>query len=127
MLIEFRMKKYSTHLYKLIQSELSDENSSLRRTFIPTVETNTYLQFVPIKENGNLCFATNNQDLRDEFKQVFHPIDLLNYIYAFLTSDAYEEKGESYRKIDFSGILPPTDNTEFWKLVRIGEKTREIQ
>ena len=32
------------------------------------------LDFVPIKENGNVCFANNNDEIRDDFKQFFNTI-----------------------------------------------------
>jgi predicted helicase len=84
------------------------------------------LTFVPELENGNVCFANNNEDLRDEFKQVFAPIDLLDYIYAVLHSPTYREKYKEFLKIDFPRVPYPKDATTFWKLVELGRQIREI-
>ena len=50
------------------------------------------LDYVPKKENGNVCFANNNDELRDVFKQVFTTLDFLDYIYAVFLSANYKAK-----------------------------------
>ena len=84
------------------------------------------LEFVPEKENGNLCFINNNQDLQDAFKQTFAPIDLLDYIYAVLHSPNYREKYKEFLKIDFPRVPFPENADNFWKLVKLGGKIRQI-
>ena len=51
---------------------------------IKRIEQKTALRLVLQEEEGNLCFANNNDDLRDEFKQVFTLLNLLDYVYAVL-------------------------------------------
>lgn len=84
------------------------------------------LTFVPERENGNVCFATNNDELQDEFKTTFAPIDLLDYIYAVLHSPTYREKYKEFLKIDFPRVPYPKDATTFWKLVKLGGEIRQI-
>ena len=56
----------------------------------------------------------------------FAPIDLLDYIYAVLHSPAYREKYKEFLKIDFPRVPYPTDVKEFWRLVQIGGKLRQV-
>ncbi len=94
------------------------------------------LQFVAEKETGNVCFANNNAELRDDFKQTFAPIDLLDYIYAVLHSPDYREKYKEFLKIDFPRVpyprpLTPEEGIEetqqrFWSLVKLGGELRQI-
>ena len=61
-------------------------------TFVPDASTSlSNPSSTGSATGGNLCFANNNDELRDEFKQTFAPIDLLDYIYAVLHSPAYRE------------------------------------
>ncbi len=62
------------------------------------------LKFVAGKTSGNLCFADNNNEIRDDFKQVFTSIDLTNYFYAVLHSQPYREQFEQSAAIDFSKV-----------------------
>ena len=84
------------------------------------------LTFVAEREDGNVCFANNNDELRDEFKSVFAPIDLLDYIYAVLHSPAYREKYKEFLKIDFPRVPYPEDAAKFWQLVKLGGEIRQL-
>ena len=84
------------------------------------------LSFVAEREEGNVCFANNNDELRDEFKSVFAPIDLLDYIYAVLHSPAYREKYKEFLKIDFPRVPYPEDAGKFWQLVKLGGEIRQL-
>ncbi|MDD4729437.1 MAG: N-6 DNA methylase, partial [Dysgonamonadaceae bacterium] len=124
---------YNFPLY--IYPELSDQptlDPSPKRTpnfnpeLIKEIEKGLGLTFVPEKEGGNLCFINNNDELRDEFKQTFAPIDLLDYIYAVLHSPTYREKYKEFLKIDFPRVPYPNDADTFWQLVHLGSQIREI-
>ncbi len=69
------------------------------------------LQFTPEKENIDNAFA---------------PIDLLDYIYAVLHSPSYREKYKEFLKIDFPRVPYPEDQEQFWKLVELGSKLRQL-
>ena len=84
------------------------------------------LTFVAENENGNLCFANNNDELRDDYKQVFLSLDLLNYIYAVLHSSTYRERYKEFLNIDFTSIPYPKDVSNFWKLVQLGNELRQL-
>ena len=75
---------------------------------------------------GNLCFINNSDELRDEFKQTFSPIDLLNYIYAVLHSPSYQEKYQEFLKLDFPRVPYPENTGAFWQLVNLGAQLRKI-
>lgn len=84
------------------------------------------LDYVQKKENGNVCFANNNDELRDDFKQVFSTVDFLDYIYAVSFSADYKEKFQKTFSIDFSRLPFPKVSTAFWKLVKLGTQLREL-
>lgn len=84
------------------------------------------LEFVAEKENGNLCFSNNTDELQDAYKPTFAPIDLLDYIYAVLHSPNYREKYKEFLKIDFPRVPFPENADNFWKLVKLGGKIRQI-
>jgi predicted helicase len=56
----------------------------------------------------------------------FAPIDLLDYIYAVLHSLSYREKYKEFLKIDFPRVPFPKNATEFWKMVELGGKLRQL-
>jgi hypothetical protein len=99
---------------------------NLNPEIIKEIEKRLGLTFTPEPESGNLCFIHNNDELRDEFKQTFAPIDLLDYIYAVLHSPNYREKYKEFLKIDFPRVPYPEDADMFWKLVKLGGQIREI-
>jgi len=59
-------------------------------------------------------------------KDMFAPIDLLDYIYAVLHSPTYRETYKEFLKIDFPRIPYPKDPDKFRALVRLGGKLRQI-
>lgn len=83
------------------------------------------LQFIPEKEEGNVCLA-NDKDVRSEFRTTFAPIDLLDYIYAVLHSPTYRETYKEFLKIDFPRVPYPKDSNIFWQLVQLGGELRQI-
>ena len=66
------------------------------------------------------------QDENDDVKSSFSPIDILDYIYAFLHSPAYRQKYKEFLKIDFPRIPYPKDKDTFWALVKLGGELRQI-
>ena len=104
----------------------SERTPNLDPKIVNEIAKKLGLTFTPEKETGNVCFANNNDELRDEFKQTFAPIDLLDYIYAILHSPSYREKYKEFLKIDFPRVPYPTDANMFWQLVDLGRQIREI-
>ncbi len=106
--------------------QTSERTPNLNPDIVAEIATKLGLTFVPEKENGNLCFANNQDDLRDEYKQTFAPIDILDYIYAVLHSPTYREKYKEFLKIDFPRVPYPKDADTFWELVKLGGEIRQI-
>jgi predicted helicase len=101
-----------------------DENS-LEAERIP----NLNLEIVKeIEDKLNLKFTNEkiqNSKLNIQNSTTFAPIDILDYIYAVLHSPNYREKYKEFLKIDFPRV-PFPDISNFWKLVTLGAKLRQI-
>lgn len=112
-----------------IQKTIEEHNlrqPNLNLQIVSEFEEILQMQFVPEKAESNVCFANHNDELRDEYKEVFAPIDILDYIYAVLHSPAYREKYKEFLKIDFPRIPYPKDKEIFWQLVKLGSEIRQI-
>jgi predicted helicase len=75
-----------------------------------------------IAKKINLSFTNE----KEETKNTFAPIDILDYIYAVLHSLSYREKYIEFLKIDFPRVPFPKDQDTFWKLVKLGGEIRQI-
>lgn len=74
---------------------------------------------------GNVCFANNNEDMRDEFKQVFSTMDILYYVYGILTS---KDNGGKFLHVTEQNpfrISYPKDAENFWQIVSKGKSLEE--
>ncbi|QQR77023.1 hypothetical protein IPJ63_03425 [Candidatus Nomurabacteria bacterium] len=54
------------------------------------------------------------------------PENILDYIYAVLHSSTYRNEYKEFLKIDFPRIPYPENKEEFWKLVPLGTKLRDL-
>lgn len=63
---------------------------------------------------------------KENKKNTFAPIDILDYIYAVLHSPSYREKYKEFLKIDFPRVPYPKNEKTFWELVKLGSELREI-
>ena len=104
-----------THDYLESQSDVLNANvtrkPNLNIGIISEFEIKTTLKFVPEKENS---------------KDSFSPIDILDYIYAVLHSLKYRNTYKEFLKIDFPRVPFPEDVELFWKLVALGCELRQI-
>ena len=75
-----------------------------------------------ISEKLGLTFTNEKEDT----KNTFAPIDILDYIYGVLHSPTYREKYKEFLKIDFPRVPYPKDKDTFWKLVKLGGEIRQI-
>ncbi|MBQ3280131.1 hypothetical protein IJG92_00480 [Candidatus Saccharibacteria bacterium] len=62
----------------------------------------------------------------DEKSHKVYPEDIMDYIYASLHSPSYREKYEEFLKTDFPRVPRPKNWKEFWRLVELGNKLREL-
>jgi len=75
-----------------------------------------------IAEKLGLTFTNEKETTKDTFA----PIDILDYIYAFLHSPTHREKYKEFLKIDFPRVPFPKDKDTFWQLVKLGGEIRQI-
>lgn len=74
---------------------------------------------------GSVCFANQNQELRDDFKQVFTTMDVLDYMHAVIDSPKYSQSLEEWQTIDFLKIPFPENSIAFWQMVQRGFQIRQ--
>lgn len=79
-----------------------------------------------IADGLGLTFITDHEDEQAGKEGTFHPLDILDYIYAVLHSPAYRETYKEFLKIDFPRVPYPTDKDSFFKLVKLGGELRQI-
>ena len=63
---------------------------------------------------------------KEEAKNTFAPINILDYIYAVLHSPTYRSTYKEFLKIDFPRVPYPKDEKTFWELVKLGGELRKI-
>ncbi|MCO5247630.1 MAG: hypothetical protein M9887_01595 [Chitinophagales bacterium] len=111
--------------YFLLENLLSDILNESRKSIISLPEKivnifskNIELTFVEKEEKGNVCFATNNSELRDDFKLVFTSLDIWEYVNGQLLFEPLVKN----RKI----LIPyPHTERDFWQWVSKGKKLRK--
>lgn len=84
------------------------------------------LTFIPQAGTGNVCYANNNEDMRDDFKQVYTSLDLLDYIYAVVFPSFYRQKEEKNSSDNLPIIPYPSEEQPFWQLVKLGSRLRQL-
>ena len=75
-----------------------------------------------IADNLSLNFTKEKENTKDTFA----PIDILDYIYAVLHSPTYRDKYKEFLKIDFPRVPYPQDIAKFWQLVSLGSQLRAL-
>lgn len=107
---------FPLYLYSEFEGQQTIENNNERTP-------NLNKEFVKqIADKLGLLFT----DEKDETKNTFAPIDILDYIYAVLHSPKYREKYKEFLKIDFPRVPYPKDKNTFWQLVKLGGEIRQI-
>lgn len=107
---------FPLYLYPNNNNQQTLEVSSKRRP-------NLNLEIInEIAKKLDLSFTNEKEDT----KNTFAPIDILDYIYAVLHSPTYREKYKEFLKIDFPRVPYPKDLKTFWNLVKLGKEVREI-
>lgn len=100
--------------------KISDKDKKVNNHSIKQIEDHLNLTFVSDNDTmGNVCFANSNE-MRPEFRQTFTIIDVLDYCYAILHSETFDE----FSRNEDIGIPITSDSKIFWKLVEIGKKIR---
>jgi predicted helicase len=107
----------TNHTYNLPMYIYQKENS-LDNERVPNLNLEILKE---IEEKLKLTFINEKEDTKDTFA----PIDILDYIYAVLHSPKYREKYKEFLKIDFPRV-PYPDTKTFWVLVELGGKIRAL-
>lgn len=82
-----------------------------------------------IETKLNHCFLEDDNlvvDLAEGCDGTFNPIDLIDYIYAVLHSPQYRETYKEFLKTDFPRVPYPKSQNQFWRLVELGAKIRQL-
>jgi predicted helicase len=107
----------TNHTYNLPLYLYQNENS-LENERVPNLNLDIVKE---VEDNLKLKFVNEKEDTKDTFA----PIDLLDYIYAVLHSPTYREKYKEFLKIDFPRVPYPSIEN-FWQLVELGGNLRAL-
>lgn len=107
----FPLYQYSENYGQKSLEEITERTPNLNEEIIKQIAKKIGLKFSNEKETT---------------KNIFSPIDVLDYIYAVLHSPMYREKFREFLKIDFPWVPYPKDKDTFWVLVEFGKEIREI-
>jgi hypothetical protein len=95
---------------------------TLNQDLIKQIEKTLGLSFLSEEPPHRVCFANQNSELQDAYKQVFSARDLLDYVYAILGAETKYIENDQLR--NSTAIPSPTANLIFWQWVRIGQNDR---
>ena len=101
----------SSEILGSIYAEFTIRTPNLKTEIVKEIAKSLGLKFTNEKENK---------------KETFAPIDILDYIYAVLHSPVYREKYKEFLKIDFPKVPYPKDANTFWQLVKFGSELRQL-
>jgi predicted helicase len=115
---------YLVPLY--LYSESKELDASLRHPnlnpdIVADIAKRLHLHFVPDHEAPEAKTPTGRKP-----KDIFTPLDLLDYIYAVLHCPSYREKYNELLKIDFPRVPYPNDAESFFALAEKGARLRAL-
>lgn len=87
---------------------------------------NLGLLFVAESTTGNVCYAEENAEMRDEFRQVFTAADLRDYLYGVLLYALCSCNKDTDFIMAIPGLPNISDALVFWKLSRLGGDLRLV-
>jgi predicted helicase len=98
---------------------------SKQQNLIESLQRTPNLNLLKIEEISlklKLKFTNEKEDANNTFA----PIDVLDYVYAVLNSQAYRDKYKEFLISDFPRVPYPTNATIFWQLVKFGGELRLV-
>ncbi|MEH6892215.1 type ISP restriction/modification enzyme [Bacillus sp. JJ864] len=102
-----------------LYNETTDQQAFGENTRIPNLNSEI---FKKIEKKLKLKFTYE----KEETLNTFAPIDILDYIYAYINSKNYCEKYIEFLKIDFPRVPHPKNKKFFWDMVKLGSSLREL-
>ena len=102
-------------LYLYSFNDSSERQPNMNSTIVKTIAAKIGLRFTEEKIEEKI-----------DDKKTFAPIDVLDYIYAYLHSPSYRINFKEFLKIDYPRIPYPADGKQFVKLAELGAKLRQI-
>lgn len=90
----------------------------------PQLAATLGLLYLPDAAPGEVCYANDNAELRDDFKQVITPADVADYLHAVLHAPELRERHRDALTTGPKGVPYPKDADTFWALVRAGGVAR---
>ena len=114
----------------------SQKPLNLNPEIVRRIEKKLGLRFANGKEENipesasPVCYA-NSEEVTEEFKielppQTFATIDILDYVYAILSSSKYRGKYQGSLNVNSLQIPYPKSQFIFWQLVKLGKELRQI-
>jgi predicted helicase len=107
---------FPLYLYSDNSGQQTIEQTTVRQ---PNLDTEIVNQ---IAVKIGLTFTIEKQNT----KNTFAPIDIVDYIYAVLHSPSFRTKYKEFLKTDFPKIPFPKNADTFWQLVKLGGEIRQI-
>lgn len=114
------MADESLFVKSLNNNDSAISSFQLNEKVVKYFQSLTSLLYQQEMSGGNLCFATQNSDLRDDYKVVFSLMDVMHYTYACICYQSLINRSKAI-KVDF-----PSDSSVFWKLVKLGGKLKVL-
>lgn len=112
--------------------EQADRKPNLDANIVAAIAEKLGIPFVPDHDPAVIANVAKQSSTgsprrsapRDDEREFFTPLDLLDYIYAVLHSPTYRETYKEFLKIDFPRIPYPADAATFWRLAALGAELR---
>lgn len=102
---------------------LYENDSEQKSFFAQNRKPNLNMDIVCTLEKAlKLTFTSEKEDTKDTFA----PIDILDYIYGVLHSNKYRTKYQEFLKIDFPRIPYPANAKYFFEIAEMGKQLRQL-
>lgn len=113
---------YSFPLYQYLDN--SQTKIYVNKNRIPNLNMDLVKKLLINIKNYN--WISDHEDKHKFESNIISPLDILDYIYAILSSPNYRKKYKDFLKSDFPYIPIANDTKSFWQLVNFGSRLRKL-